>query len=105
MRSVYSLALLLGGFGGLVALGQMNTGELSGSVQDASKGLLPGAMIVAEHLETGQKFIAASNNSGEYLFAQLPVGVYSLTVSAADFKQSVLPRVEIHASGRLRRDF
>ena len=105
MRPVYSLALLLGGFGGLVALGQMNTGELSGSVQDASKGLLPGAMIVAENLGTGQKFAAVANNSGEYLLAQLPVGVYSLTVSAADFKQSVLPRLEIHASGRLRRDF
>ena len=53
MRSVYILTLCLYGF---VAFGQMNTGELSGSVQDASKGLLPGAMIVAEHLETGQKF-------------------------------------------------
>ena len=83
----------------------MNTGELSGSVQDASKGLLPGAMIVAEHLETGHKYTAVANNSGEYLLAQLPVGVYSLKVSAADFKQSVLPRLEIHASGRLRRDF
>ena len=104
MRPVYSLALLLV-LGGFAAFGQMNTGELSGSVQDASKGLLPGAMIVAQHLETGQKFTAAANNSGEYLLAQLPVGVYSLTVSAANFKQSVLPRVEIHASGRLRRDF
>ena len=83
----------------------MNTGELSGSVQDASKGLLPGAAILAEHLETGQKFTASANTSGEYLLPQLPVGVYSVTVGAADFKQSILPRVEIHASVRLRRDF
>jgi len=102
MRSVYSLTFLLGG---VVAFGQMNTGELSGSVQDASRGLLPGAMIVAQHLETGQKFTAVANTSGEYLLPQLPVGVYSLTASAADFKQSVLPRLEIHASGRVRRDF
>jgi len=102
MRSVYSLTLLLGG---VVAFGQMNTGELSGSVQDASRGLLPGAMIMAQHLETGQKFTAVANTSGEYLLPQLPVGVYSLTASAADFKQSVLPRLEIHASGRVRRDF
>jgi len=102
MRSVYSLTLLLGG---IVAFGQMNTGELSGSVQDASRGLLPGAMIVAQHLETGQKFTAIANTSGEYLLPHLPVGVYSLTVSAPDFKQSVLPHLEIHSSGRLRRDF
>src|SRR5450631_1956683 len=104
MRSVYSLTLLLV-LGGFAAFGQMNTGELSGSMQDASKGVLPGAMIVAQHLETGQKFTATANNSGEYLLPQLPVGVYSLTVSATDFKQSVLPRLEIHASDRLRRDF
>ena len=71
MRSIYSLALLLGGF---AAFGQMNTGELSGSVQDESKGLLPGAMIVAQHLETGQKFTAVANNAGEYLFPQRPWG-------------------------------
>ena len=102
MRSVFLLTLVLCGS---AAFGQMNTGELSGSVQDASKAVLPGAMIVAQHLETGQKFTAAANESGEYLLPQLPVGVYSLTVSAADFKQAVLPRVEIHASTRLRRDF
>ena len=83
MRSVYSLALLLGGFSGVVAFGQINTGELSGSVQDASKGLLPGAMIVAQHLETGQKFTASANTAGEYLLPQLPIGAYSVTVSAA----------------------
>jgi Carboxypeptidase regulatory-like domain len=82
----------------------MNTGELSGRVQDLSSGALPGATIVAQQIETGQKFTAVSNNSGEYLFAQLPVGVYSLTASAPDFKQSSLPRFEVHASDRARRD-
>ena len=50
-------------------------------------------MIVApQQAETGQKFTAVSNSAGEYLFAQLPVGVYSVTASAQNFKQSVLPR-------------
>jgi hypothetical protein len=102
MRSVYRLTLLLSGF---VAFGQMNTGELSGSVLDLLSGALPGATIVAENVETGQKFTAVSNSSGEYLLAQLPVGVYSLTVSATSFKQSALLRLEIHASDRLRRNF
>ena len=102
MRSVYSLTLLLSAF---VAFGQMNTGELSGSVKDLSSGVLPGATIVAEHVGTGKKFTALSNSSGEYLLAQLPVGLYSLTASAANFKQSAQPRLEIHASDRLRRDF
>ncbi len=101
MRSVSTLALLLAS----TVFGQMNSGELSGSVQDRSGGVLPGATIVAEHVTTGQKFSAVANSSGEYLLPQLPVGVFSLTVSAPDFKQSSLPRLEIHASDRLRRDF
>jgi carboxypeptidase family protein len=79
---------------GLAAFGQMNTGEISGSIQDATNSLLPGATIVAEQLGTGQRFTAASNSSGEYLFASMPVGVYSLTVSAKNFKQSALPRLD-----------
>ena len=85
-----NLALLLSGW---LALGQMNTGEISGSVQDLSGSALPGATVVAQHAETGQKFTAVSNSSGEYLFAQLPVGVYSMTVSASQFQAVfVLPR-------------
>src|SRR5580704_13580941 len=87
------------------AFGQMNTGEVAGSVQDPSGAVLPGASIVVAQAETGQKFTGVSNSAGEYLFAQLPVGVYSVTASAQNFKQSVLQRLEIHAGDRLRHDF
>src|SRR5580700_10568553 len=88
-----------------LASGQMNTGEISGSVQDPSGSVLPGATIVAQQAETAQKFTAVTNSSGEYLFPQLPVGVYSLSATATNFKQSTLPRFDVHASDRLRRDF
>lgn len=88
-----------------LASGQMNTGEISGSVQDPTGSVLPGATIVAQQAETAQKFVAVTNSSGEYLFPQLPVGVYSLTVTASNFQQSALPRFAVHASDQLRRDF
>jgi hypothetical protein len=101
-----TVALLLGGLCALGhAVGQMNSGEVAGTVQDPSGGLLPGATITAQQSGTGQKFIAVSNNAGEYLFPQLPVGNYSLTVSATDFKQASLPKIEIHGGDRLRKDF
>jgi hypothetical protein len=102
MRTGANLAFFLSG---LAALGQMNSGEISGSVRDPTNSALPGATIIAEQAETGHKFTAVSNTSGEYLFSQLPVGVYSLRVSATNFKQSALPRLEIHAGSRLRQDF
>jgi hypothetical protein len=53
----------------------MNSGELTGSVEDRSGGALAGATVVAEHMATGQKFSAIANSAGEYLLPQLPVGV------------------------------
>jgi hypothetical protein len=95
-------ALLLAGS---LAFAQMNTGEISGRVQDRSSGVLPGATVTALQMETGQRFTAIANSAGEYLLPQLPIGTYSLTVSATNFKQSTLPKLTIHASDRLRRDF
>ena len=75
------------------AWGQMNSGEIGGSVQDATGGALPAATIVVQHADTKQQFAVTSNSAGEYLFSQLPVGAYSLVVTATNFKQSALPRL------------
>ena len=83
----------------------MNTGEIAGSVQDALGGALPGATVVAEQAQTGQKFTTTSNSSGQYLLTQLPIGTYSLKVNATNFKQAVLSNVEVHVGDSLRHDF
>jgi hypothetical protein len=101
LRQFLSLLFLLA----TSMVAQMNTGELGGSVKDESGGVLPGAKILAEQAGTGQQFTATANSSGEYLFGQLPVGLYSLTATAPNFKQSTIPRVEVHASDRLREEF
>src|SRR5712691_4371385 len=102
MRLRFALALMLGE---AIAVGQVNTGEIAGGVQDPSGAVLPGAVLVAEQSETGQKFTATSNNSGEYLLGRLPVGVYSITAGAPNFKRSALSKIELHAGERLRYDF
>jgi hypothetical protein len=83
----------------------MNSGEISGSVQDQLGGLLPRATILAQQASTGQKFTTTTNDAGAYLLPALPVGVYSVKVSAPSFKQSVLPAFEVHVGERLRYDF
>ena len=88
-----------------ILLGQMNTGEVSGVVKDPSGALLPHASIVAEQSETGLKFTTTSDSAGAYLLPSLPTGSYSLKASAQNFKQSVLPMVEVHVGERLRYDF
>jgi Carboxypeptidase regulatory-like domain len=102
MRHLPKSALFLAA---LCLFGQMNTGEVSGSVQDALGAALPGATVVAEQSQTGQKFATKSNGSGRYLLPQLPIGVYSLKVSAPNFKDTVLSNVEVHVGEALRYDF
>jgi hypothetical protein len=96
-------AMLL--LGALPALAQMNTAEITGRVVDALGGGIPGANVVAEQAQTRQKFTTVSNSTGQYLLAQLPIGVYSVKVSARSFKQAMLSSIEIHVGDSLRRDF
>src|SRR6202022_4326394 len=46
----------------------------------------------------------ASNDAGEFLLAPLPVGTYSVTVQALNFKP-VVRSVEVHVGENLRYDF
>src|SRR5690348_12120629 len=105
MSSTARGAALLALLGASIAFGQMNTGEIAGSVQDQLGGQLAGAKVVAEQTSTGQSFTTVSNQAGEYLFAALPVGMYTLTASAVNFRSATLSPVELHAGGRLRFDF
>jgi hypothetical protein len=83
----------------------MNTAEITGRVVDALGGGIPGATVTAEQAQTRQKFSTLSSESGQYLLALLPIGIYSLKVSASSFKQAVLPSMEIHVGDSLRHDF
>jgi hypothetical protein len=87
------------------AFGQMNTGELGGTVRDASGGFVSSATVVAEQTVTGLKYTSVANSSGEFLFGQLPIGAYKVSATAQGFKQSVLSNVEVHIGDQLRHDF
>jgi hypothetical protein len=102
--SKFSKPVLLPLLGGLCLFGQMNTGEIVGSVRDVLGGVLPEATVVAERAQTGQKFTTTTNSSGQYLLAQLPIGTYTLKVNAENFKQAVLSNVEVHVGESLRHD-
>ena len=69
-----------------VAFGQMNVGEIRGIVTDPGGGGVQGATITATNIATGVKLNTTTNDSGQYLAAQLAPGVYSVSAIAAGFK-------------------
>ncbi len=88
-----------------VALAQMNTAEISGIVNDPAGEVVPHALVVAANAATHLKFSAVTNDAGEYLLAQLPVGDYSLSLSVQGFRQAVSGSIILHLGDRTRQDF
>ena len=84
---------------------QMNTAEISGIVNDPSGATVANATIEAVEAGTQLKYTTVSNASGEFLIAQLPVGVYKLTVTANGFKQLLQSGIVVHAGDKLRQTF
>ena len=55
-------------------------GSISGTVKDASGGVVPKATVTATNTDTGIKQTAATDDKGFYSFPSLPVGHYDLEV-------------------------
>ena len=60
--------------------------RIKGAVTDPQGSVVSGARITATNAATGVKFETVSGSEGGYLFAELPVGTYSISASAAGFK-------------------
>ena len=63
-------------------LAQDTTGAIEGEVTDKTAGAVAGAKLVARNLETGFTKEAEAGADGFYRLLLLPVGQYSVTVSA-----------------------
>ena len=74
--------LLLFGLFTYCAFAQTFVGNLAGLLTDSSGALLPNAILKLESPSTGLARSALSTAKGEFLFVDLPVGLYTLTVSA-----------------------
>ncbi len=87
------------------AFGQMNTAEIAGQVKDPSGASIAGAAVLAMQSATQQKYNAVTNEAGLFLLPQLPLGEYTVTVTAPGFKQAVQEKVALHVGDHVRQDF
>jgi hypothetical protein len=65
-------------------------GRIKGTVTDPVGAVVVKATVVATNTATGVKFDTTSQADGGYLFAQLPIGTYSITVTASGFNPHFL---------------
>jgi|GEM_PF-692022 len=69
----------------LIANAQVSTASITGVVQDASGAVDPGATIIATQTKTNASSNVVSDGAGNFSLPALPVGPYTLKVSAPGF--------------------
>jgi hypothetical protein len=81
----------------LPASAQVTTGNIAGTVTDATGATLPGVTIEAVHTPTGTRYQTVSEPSGRYTIPNAKVGgPYSVTGNLEGFKPSRTEGVQVH---------
>src|SRR5690348_14154497 len=76
-------------FGLLCAVGawaQTETGQIAGTVTDATGAVITGASVTANQATTGRTRSTTSTSSGNFVIANVLAGTYQLTVTAPGFQ-------------------
>jgi hypothetical protein len=99
-RAASWLALLLLLLGAGSAWAQLDTGALSGTVQDPTMSVVGGAKVNLVGVETGTSYATVSSATGVYLFPSVRPGLYDLTATAGGFKTAVRHGIVIAVGAR-----
>ncbi len=73
------------------------TAQLTGTVQDSSGAMIPGAEVTLTDQSTGIKRVVQTNHQGLYAFPSLVPGTYSVKVSAKSFQSREVTGITLHA--------
>jgi hypothetical protein len=102
LSAVFIAVLAFGCASGLQA--QALYGTLVGNVVDATQGIVPGATVKIADTSTGVVREAVTTDRGEYIFSNVPVGTYAVTVNRQGFKETLRNGVRVGADQTFRVD-
>lgn len=71
------------------------SGAISGTVRDASGGVVPGASVAVTNVSTGASRTVPTNDRGTYIVGLLPPGSYSIAVTKEGFDRHILNNIEV----------
>jgi len=83
----------------LAASGATQTfrGAINGSVTDPTGGVVPRAEVVAENTATGIEHTTVTTSNGQFVFQDLPLGTYRVTVTVSGFAVFTADNVAVTA--------
>ena len=92
------------GLSTLPLVAQVATGDVLGTVTDASGAIVPGASVKIENVGTREVRTFSATGSGEYTFSALQSGTYVVTVTSSSFKTFSATNIVVTAGDRIRID-
>ena len=87
-----------------VALAQ-GTGEITGTITDATGGVVPGVSVSVTNVATGAARHATSNEAGVYSVPALPPATYTVVVELQGFQTQTRRNLELQVQQVARADF
>jgi Carboxypeptidase regulatory-like domain len=74
---------------------QTTSGDLVGTVYDATGATVPNATVMATNVATSKSLTETTSGSGSYRFPNLLVGTYNLSVSAPGFSKAEVKNISV----------
>ena len=100
----FPLLVILCGLTGM-AMAQTATGQITGTVKDASSAVLARAKVTVTNQANGFTRETVTNEDGSYVFPLLPVGAYTVTVEQQGFSTSKQSNIQLTVDKIVRADF
>jgi hypothetical protein len=102
VKRIAQLALFL--LSASAGFGQTVLATVTGTIVDQAGAVVPNAPVTLKNVETGQVYVGASSDTGNYTVPQLAIGTYNLTVAVAGFKTYAHSNFSLSAGQTLRED-
>lgn len=97
--SVFSMVMLAG----VLAVAQVQTGTISGTVRDKAGAVVPDASVSAKNLETGAERTLQAGPQGNYTIPGLAPGHYEVTFTSGNFA-TTKQKAEVTVGGQTTLD-
>ena len=81
------------------------TGAIRGTVMDASGSRIARASVVVVNAATGTRYVASSDQQGQFAIELLPAGDYSLRIESERMSPQVTPQVHVSVGGIAELEF
>src|SRR5258708_32960516 len=88
----------------LVAVAQVTTATMVGTITDPGGSIMPGAQVTARNVDTGLTRSVTSGDDGSYRLEFLPIGNYALEVTRSGFQKAYLNGIVLQGEDTVRTD-